>query len=106
TNGLLSWCKPQFTEEYNIAFIVREWRKNTSGDYKMIGYVLRDMQVIVNTCPINLPPQISSVEDICVEAGELLYREITISDPNTHTSVIVSGGGGAFSSNSPVATIS
>jgi len=105
TSGLLSWCKPQFTEEYNIAFIVREWRKNTSGDFKMIGYVLRDMQVIVNTCPNNQPPQISAVEDICVEAGQLVSREITISDPNTHTIVNVSGGGGAFAALSPIASI-
>lgn len=47
TTGLLSWCTPQYLAEYNIAFIVKEWRKNTSGVPQMIGYVLRDMQVLV-----------------------------------------------------------
>jgi hypothetical protein len=45
--GLLSWCNPQFIDEYNIAIIVKEWRKNSGGLYQMIGYVLRDMQVLV-----------------------------------------------------------
>lgn len=45
--GLLSWCNPQFIDEYNIAIIIKEWRKNSGGIYQMIGYVLRDMQVLV-----------------------------------------------------------
>jgi len=44
--GKLSWCTPQFAGEYNIAILVKEWRKNTSGVYQLIGYVLRDMQVL------------------------------------------------------------
>lgn len=45
--GLLTWCSPQFLDEYNIAIIVKEWRKNSSGIPQLIGYVLRDMQVLV-----------------------------------------------------------
>lgn len=45
--GLLTWCSPQFLDEYNIAIIVKEWRKNSSGVPQVIGYVLRDMQVVV-----------------------------------------------------------
>lgn len=45
--GLLTWCSPQFLDEYNIAIIVKEWRKNSSGVPQLIGYVLRDMQVLV-----------------------------------------------------------
>lgn len=46
--GSLSWCSPQYLGEYNLAFIVKEYRKNTSGMYQLIGYVERDMQVLVN----------------------------------------------------------
>jgi gliding motility-associated-like protein len=105
TSGLLRWCSPQITAEYNIAFIVKEWRKNTSGDYKMIGYVLRDMQVIVNTCPKNLPPQIDPLPDLCVEAGQQVKVELTVRDPNHMSNVTISGGGGAFAATPPVATI-
>jgi len=45
--GLLSWCSPQFIDEYNIAILVKEWRKNSLGVPQMIGSVLRDMQVLV-----------------------------------------------------------
>lgn len=45
--GLLSWCGPLFSDTYAIALIVKEWRKNSSGVYRMLGYVLRDMEVIV-----------------------------------------------------------
>ncbi|PBQ31714.1 hypothetical protein CNR22_08005 [Sphingobacteriaceae bacterium] len=47
TTGLLSWCTPQYLAEYNVAFVVKEWRKNTFGTYQLNGYVLRDMQIIV-----------------------------------------------------------
>lgn len=103
--GLLTWCTPQFQDEYNIAFIVKEWRKNTSGDYVLIGYVLRDMQVIVNSCPFNLPPQISPVPPICVEAGKFITKELKISDPNAGQTVTIVGGGGAFAGSTPLASL-
>ena len=31
---------------YNVAFIIREWRE-IAGTYKQIGYVIRDMQIII-----------------------------------------------------------
>lgn len=100
--GLLRWCTPQFTDEYNIAFIVKEWRKNTSGNYQMIGYVLRDMQVIVKTCP-NLPPSIT-VPELCVEAGKTVTANLVVKDPNHRDVVTVQGGGGAFAGPSPLPT--
>ena len=98
--GLLKWCTPQFTSEYNIAFFVKEWRKNTSGVYQMIGYVLRDMQVIVKDCA-NLPPSIQVPSDICVEAGKTVTANLVVSDPNHADVVTVQGGGGAFATSNP-----
>jgi gliding motility-associated-like protein len=102
--GLLKWCTPQFIDEYNIAFIVKEWRKNTSGNYQLIGYVLRDMQVIVNNCVINLPPAITVPADVCIEAGKTLTANLVVSDPNNGNLVTVQGGGGAFEAENPVAS--
>lgn len=104
--GLLSWCSPQAQGEYNIAFIVWEWRKNTSGIYETIGYVLRDMQVIVGTCPKNKPPVINIPVDTCVEAGSLIKRNIRIDDPNIGDVVTVRAEGGSFEYNNPKATVS
>lgn len=103
--GLLSWCTPQIQDEYNIAFIVKEWRKNTSGDYYLVGYVLRDMQVIVNSCPFNLPPQVEQPPPLCVEAGKFISKQLRVTDPNSGQTVSLSGGGGAFAGSIPLATI-
>lgn len=103
--GLLRWCSPQKIGEYNLAFIVHEWRKNTSGVYIEIGYVLRDMQVIVNACPYNLPPLVTVPEAICIEAGTILDKEIIVTDPNEGDVVTLEGGGGAFAGALPLATL-
>lgn len=100
--GLLTWCTPQFVDEYNIAFIVREWRKNTDGNYIQIGYVLRDMQVIVNAC-VNTPPDILLPADTCVEAGSSILKNIRVTDAEVNN-VRIEGSGGAYSAVAPVAS--
>ncbi len=104
--GLLSWCNPPRQGEFNMAFLVREWRKNTSGIYEQIGWVLRDMQVIVQVCPDNEPPVINIPIDTCVEAGTLIERNIYISDPDVGDVVTVAADAGAFEAEQPIATIS
>lgn len=101
--GILTWCTPQLVAEYNLAFIVKEWRKNTSGTYQVIGYVLRDMQVIVLACSNN-PPNIVIPSEVCVEAGTLLKQNITITDPENNFVEII-GGGGAFATSAPIAVL-
>jgi len=54
TTGLLSWCNPLFLDEYNVAFIVKEWRKNTSGVYQYNGQVMRDMQILVKPAVVGI----------------------------------------------------
>jgi hypothetical protein len=104
-SGLLSWCTPQFQGEYNIAFLVKEWRKTTSGKYQLIGYVFRDMQVIVKHCPNNDPPQIIVPPDTCVEAGTFIEKNIIVSDPNIGNTVTLEGGGGPFLAPPPIASL-
>lgn len=45
--GLMTWCSPHYLDEYNVAFRVKEWRKNSSGNYVLIGWIMRDMQILV-----------------------------------------------------------
>lgn len=102
--GLLKWCHPLQLGEYNIAFIVEEWRKNSKGVYEQIGYVLRDMQVVVNACPFNQPPTVKG-SDICVVAGTYVNQALTVSDPNNGNLVTVEGGGGPFNGPLPQANL-
>ena len=88
--GTLTWCTPingtalgTGQGEYNISFYVKEWRK-FNGVYQQIGYVMRDMQVIVEAGCTNDPPVIAAPADTCVEAGSLVQKLIRITDPNNH----------------------
>jgi gliding motility-associated-like protein len=104
--GLLSWCSPQKQGEYNIAFIVSEWRRNTAGKYELIGTVLRDMQILVKTCINNRPPVVTVPPDTCVEAGALIFQRIRVSDPDSGDVVKLEAQSGAFASALPLASLS
>lgn len=73
--GTIIWDSPQRNGEYNIAFVVEEWR-----DGIKLGQVMRDMQIVVEDC-VNQPPEIGLIPDTCVEAGQSLNFEITATDP-------------------------
>ncbi len=48
--GIHTWCNPQLQGDYNVATLIKEWRKDSGGNYFLIGYVLRDAQFIISTC--------------------------------------------------------
>ncbi|MFC2186435.1 gliding motility-associated C-terminal domain-containing protein [Fulvivirgaceae bacterium LMO-SS25] len=78
--GDLIWDSPGTTGEYNVAFIVEEWRR-INGEFVRIGYVTRDLQIIIEDCN-NDPPDVQIPQDICVVAGTLITEEILGIDPN------------------------
>ncbi len=95
--GVLGWCNPQSQGEYALAYIVKEWRKNTAGVYTMIGYILRDMQVLVIYAPVGIHEQSLSdqfsispnpvTDRISINAelpGELSYEIMTIQGSSLH----------------------
>lgn len=49
-SGLLSWCNPQLSGDYNIRIKINEWRKDIDGNYFIVGYVIRDTQFNMSTC--------------------------------------------------------
>lgn len=53
-SGTFTWCDPIVIAVYQIAYRVREWRKNTSGNYILNGAVMRDREIIVNWGPVGL----------------------------------------------------
>lgn len=80
SDGTLLWDAPCQVGEYNIAFIVIEWRK-INGQWVRIGFVRRDMQIIVDDCD-NDRPDLIVPEDICVDAGTVINETIFGIDPN------------------------
>ena len=101
-NGTLTWCVPQMQGEYNLALIIREWRKNNDGEYKLVGYVLRDLQVDVGTCNNN-NPVITPINDTCILAGSVLTKIIKATDPDGDL-ITLSANGGPFGVIPPKAT--
>lgn len=79
--GTITWNAPGAPGEYNIAFLIIEWRKISNVWIKM-GYVVRDMQIIVDDCS-NQRPELEVPEDICVEAGTLVTQDIFGYDPDS-----------------------
>ena len=70
--GLLKWDAPgdaenAFGREYNVTFIIREWRK-IEGKWYPMGYVQRDMQIIIEECE-NDRPELIVPDELCVVAG-------------------------------------
>ena len=85
--GDLVWNTPVVQGEYNVAFIIEEWRNGFR-----VGYVTRDLQIQIGACN-NEPPEIFTISDTCVTAGETLIFDITAIDPDGNF-VILSGAGG------------
>ncbi|MDX5436882.1 MAG: gliding motility-associated C-terminal domain-containing protein, partial [Pontibacter sp.] len=78
--GQLTWDAPCIKGEYNIAFIVEEWRRGPNGGAVKIGEVVRDMQIRVEEND-NRPPVLEP-KDTCVIAGTTLRGVVTATDPD------------------------
>lgn len=100
--GTLTWCVPQANGEYNAAFLIKEWRK-WAGSYKLVGYVMRDMQIIVAPCN-NMAPVIKPISDTCVVAGAFINKVFTATDGNSSDIITLSAGGSPFVSLPPIAS--
>lgn len=92
--GTITWDAPGMLGEYNIAFIVREWRL-VNGVYVEVGWVMRDMQITVVTCD-NRPPSVDPLRDTCVVAGTILTVNVRASDPDAGQRVTLTAQGQPF----------
>jgi hypothetical protein len=72
--GTITWDAPGAPGEYNIAFKIIEWRK-VNGVWVQQGYVIRDMQIIVEDCN-NQRPELEVPSDFCVVAGETITFDV------------------------------
>ncbi len=77
--------------EYNVAFVVEEWR-NVFGRPTLLGRVTRDMQIII-TDGDNEKPQLEVPDPICVEAGTIVSETVVGTDPDGHDVKLEAFGG-------------
>lgn len=78
--GDLIWDAPGTAGQFNVAFRIIEWRK-INGKFEQIGYVVRDMQIIIENSN-NRRPELILPPDLCVEAGTLIEEIIQGQDPD------------------------
>lgn len=89
-NGELTWNVPYTLGIYNVAILVREYREK-----KLIGTLIRDMQIIV-VDNFNNPPVISEANDTCIIAGERLQLWVTGTDLDAGQILTLTANGGPF----------
>ena len=88
--GDFIWDAPQTQGEYNITIKINEYREGV-----FINSIIRDMQIFVRACD-NRPPEIESIDEICVIAGEEVSFDVLVTDVDEGQSVSLSATGGPF----------
>ncbi|MCU0418696.1 MAG: gliding motility-associated C-terminal domain-containing protein [Cyclobacteriaceae bacterium] len=78
--GTITWDAPGAAGQYNIAFLIKEWRK-IGRVWVNIGYVTRDMQILIEDCD-NQRPELMVKDFICVEAGTRIEELVVGTDPD------------------------
>lgn len=82
--GEIIWDSPQRPGEYNLAMIIVSYR-----DGLPLDTVIRDMQILIEECD-NQPPVVeTTVDEVCVVAGELLEIGVSASAPLFETDQLV-----------------
>ena len=93
--GDLTWNCPVSQGEYNVAFLIEEWRHGI-----LVGSVTRDMQISVVSCNNN-PPVIQNIMDTCVLAGTLLEFDVIATDVDNDLITLTANGGPLMLSDNP-----
>jgi gliding motility-associated-like protein len=75
--GIYTWAVPQAEGIYNIAFIIKEYRRGL-----LLGTMIRDMQIIV-VRSYNHRPRIVEFADTCVRAGDALLKVVRAADQDS-----------------------
>ncbi len=88
--GDLTWDAPIKPGQYNVAFMVDEWRNGIK-----ISSINRDMQIIVLDCN-NIRPRIFPPRDTCVVAGDIVTGVARAIDPDIQAGLSLSASGGPF----------
>jgi len=98
--GDILWLSPQQPGEYNVAFYIISWRKG-----QPIDTTIRDMQILVQSCNNN-PPDVQTIDKICVIAGKTVTFGVSATDPDTSNLVKLTALGGPFTNPYSPATFS
>ncbi len=91
--GDIIWNAPQKAGEYNLAFIIVEYREGFP-----IDTIIRDLQILIQNCANDPPNVVTPIEEICVVAGDILEFQVRADAPiyETNQKVRLTALGGPF----------
>jgi gliding motility-associated-like protein len=93
--GTVTWDSPMATGLYNIAILIKEYRRLPGNPQRYyIGSVLRDLQINISNCS-NHPPAVSA-NDACVVANTTLNFNVTATDSDFGQRITLSSTGGPY----------
>jgi hypothetical protein len=75
--GLLTWDSPPLQGKYQVAIVIKEWRRLGCLNYQQIGYVERDMEIIVGANTALNTFTAAALADVCMPAGTQLSQTLT-----------------------------
>jgi len=91
--GDLVWCTPPTICQYNVAILIKEYRRSPyNGLRYYIGSILRDMQIDVASCT-NTAPKINNINDTCIAAGTNLNFPVIAKDAELNIVTLTAIGG-------------
>ena len=88
--GEFRWDSPQREGEYNVAFLINEYRNG-----QLISCMIRDIQITILD-EDNNPPEIETEREYCVTAGDTLQFDVIYTDPDSGQLVRLTYTGGPF----------
>ena len=94
--GTFCWDSPHMVGEFNFTMKITEWRNGFR-----VGYVIRDIQLTIQSNCNNNAPVIDPINDICVIAGDPIQFDVNASDVNTGDIINLTASSQAFSANNP-----
>lgn len=97
--GTICWDSPHMIGEFNFTIKITEWRNGYE-----VGYVIRDIQLTVQSNCSNEPPVITQPVDVCVVAGETINFDVTVTDIDNNNTVNLTASGKPLSIGSNLAT--
>lgn len=86
-SGTVSWNNPMMQGEYNFALKILEWRNGV-----LVGFVVRDIQLTVQSNCLNDPPEINPISDTCILAGENISISVSGTDQNMDNLSLLGSG--------------
>lgn len=94
--GDFIWESPQILGEFNLTILIKEYRNGF-----LINQIIRDMQILIAPCfdnnmEQNVAPQIESIDEICVIAGEKIEFDVIATDLDSLQFLTLSALGGPF----------